>query len=136
MVPAGAAVGVVGGLLLLSWAAAVLTCALGARANGRGTLQRRAAAAAAPASRWVVLAAATVAECTGCGIGYSFGVYSPTLKANFGLEQTQVDAISGVSMVISLPPFCFGFAWLYDRFGPRLSQKVGWVGSVALSLQK
>ena len=74
-------------------------------------------------SRWVVLAAAVIAECAGCGIGYSFGLYSPLLKSHFGLTQTQLATINTTSMIISVPPFCFFFAWIYGahrhhgRFG-------------------
>ena len=76
-------------------------------------------------SRWTVLAAAMIAECAGCGIGYAFGIYSPLLKSQFGLTQTQLNTTNAVSMIISVPPFCFFFAWIYDRFGPRVSQKLG-----------
>jgi hypothetical protein len=76
-------------------------------------------------SRWVVLAAAVIAECAGCGIGYSFGIYSPLLKSQFHISQTQLATVNTASMVVSIPPFCFFFAWIYDRFGPNVSQKLG-----------
>lgn len=90
-----------------------------------GRPRRQEAEAAAPHSRWVVLAAAVIAECAGCGIGYSFGIYSPLLKSQFHISQTQLAYINTASMIVSIPPFCFFFAWIYDRFGPNVSQKIG-----------
>ena len=76
-------------------------------------------------SRWTVLAAAMIAECAGCGIGYAFGIYSPLLKSQFGLTQTQLNTTNVASMIIAVPPFCFAYAWVYDNFGPRVSQRCG-----------
>ena len=75
-------------------------------------------------SRWVVLSAAVIAECAGCGIGYSFGLYSPLLKSHFGLTQTQLATINTTSMIVSVPPFCFFFAWIYGAHTLRAAASV------------
>ena len=64
-----------------------------------GGLRRRGEPDEALPSRWVVLAAAVIAECAGCGIGYSFGIYSPLLKSQFNISQTQLATVNTASMV-------------------------------------
>ena len=92
----------------------------------RASTNRKTFAEAAPPSRWVVLSAAVIAECAGCGIGYSFGLYSPLLKSHFGLTQTQLATINTTSMIVSVPPFCFFFAWIYGVCPHELHASAAW----------
>ena len=70
--------------------------------------------------RWLCLSAAILATFAGTGVGYAWGVFSPTLKAKLGLSQSQLMIVANApTYAVSLPPMAFVPGWVYDAGGDR-----------------
>ena len=70
--------------------------------------------------RWLCLSAAIVATFAGTGVGYAWGVFSPSLKSTLKLSQTQLMIVANApTYAVSLPPMAFIPGWVYDWGGDR-----------------
>ena len=70
--------------------------------------------------RWLCLSAAIVATFAGTGVGYAWGVFSPSLKSTLNLSQTQLMVVANApTYAVSLPPMAFIPGWVYDWGGDR-----------------